>query len=89
MATSTARKSGAMCCWMNEDDRLSPVLGGEAARGHADDDGVVTGEHQVDQDNAEESGEEIDFEVYIHRMRSSLLIWSGESRPAPRVPYHR
>ena len=40
-----------------EDDRLPPQIGRQAGRRHADDDGVVAGKHQVDDDDGGERGQ--------------------------------
>ena len=40
-----------------KDDRLAPVLSGEAAGGHADNDGVVAGEDEIDDDDADDRGD--------------------------------
>ena len=37
-----------------KDDRLAAILHGEAACRHPDDDGVISGKHEVDDDDAED-----------------------------------
>jgi hypothetical protein len=39
------------------DDRLAPLVGRQARRGHADDDGVVARQHDVDEENLAERDE--------------------------------
>src|SRR4029078_4796322 len=60
-----------------EDDRLAPVLERETARRHADDDGVVTGEHEIDDDDAENRRECLEHE----RAVASLEWMASPRRP--------
>ena len=49
-----------------DDDGAPALLGRQARRGKADDDGVVAGQHEVDQDDLEQRGQRVGGDEFNH-----------------------
>ena len=61
-----------------DDDSAPALLGGQARRGKADDDGVVAGQHEVDQDDLEQRGQRVGGHEFSH---DRSFLGSGRIEP--------
>ena len=65
-----------------DQDCLGALMGGQAGGGKADDDGIVAGQHQVDHDDLEESGENL-WSDKIEQGRAPLSVLNSSPTSQP------